>query len=57
MNRANRIGQSNRLLVYRLVVRASVEERILQLAKKKLMLDQLFVNKSGSQKEVEVILR
>ncbi|KAL4578136.1 hypothetical protein LXL04_014255 [Taraxacum kok-saghyz] len=57
MNRAHRIGQSNRLLVYRLVVRASVEERILQLAKKKLMLDQLFVNKGGSQKEVEDILR
>ncbi|CAN6457320.1 unnamed protein product [Victoria cruziana] len=57
MNRAHRIGQSNRLLVYRLVVRASVEERILQLAKKKLMLDQLFVNKAESQKEVEDILR
>ncbi|XP_061360482.1 protein CHROMATIN REMODELING 4 [Gastrolobium bilobum] len=57
MNRAHRIGQSNRLLVYRLVVRASVEERILQLAKKKLMLDQLFVNKSGSQKEVEDIIK
>ncbi|BAF21619.1 Os07g0497000, partial [Oryza sativa Japonica Group] len=57
MNRAHRIGQSNRLLVYRLVVRASVEERILHLAKKKLMLDQLFVNKSESQKEVEDIIR
>ncbi|XP_077244441.1 protein CHROMATIN REMODELING 4-like [Tasmannia lanceolata] len=57
MNRAHRIGQSKRLLVYRLVVRASVEERILQHAKKKLMLDQLFVNKSDSQKEVEDILR
>ncbi|KAM2904936.1 hypothetical protein COP2_004596 [Malus domestica] len=57
MNRAHRIGQSKRLLVYRLVVRASVEERILQLAKKKLMLDQLFVNKSGSQKEVEDIIK
>ncbi|XP_045826847.1 protein CHROMATIN REMODELING 4 [Trifolium pratense] len=57
MNRAHRIGQSNRLLVYRLVVRASVEERILQLAKKKLMLDQLFKGKSGSQKEVEDILK
>ncbi|XP_010536742.1 PREDICTED: protein CHROMATIN REMODELING 4-like isoform X2 [Tarenaya hassleriana] len=57
MNRAHRIGQSKRLLVYRLVVRASVEERILQLAKKKKMLDQLFVNKSGSQKEVVDILR
>ncbi|KAK7260476.1 hypothetical protein RIF29_26552 [Crotalaria pallida] len=57
MNRAHRIGQSKRLLVYRLVVRASVEERILQLAKKKLMLDQLFVNKSENQKEIEGILK
>ncbi|KAI3700239.1 hypothetical protein L2E82_44860 [Cichorium intybus] len=57
MNRAHRIGQSNRLLVYRLFVRASVEERMLQLAKKKLMLDHLFVNKSGTQKEVEDIIK
>lgn len=57
MNRAHRIGQSNRLLVYRLVVRASVEERILQLAKKKLMLDHLFVNKIVSPKDMEDILR
>ncbi|KAL2524732.1 Protein CHROMATIN REMODELING 4 [Abeliophyllum distichum] len=57
MNRAHRIGQSNRLLVYRFFVRSSVEERILQLAKKKLMLDQIFVNKSGSPKEVESILK
>ncbi|OIW00661.1 hypothetical protein TanjilG_09630 [Lupinus angustifolius] len=57
MNRAHRIGQSKRLLVYRLVVRASVEERILQLAKKKLMLDQLFINKSENQKEIEGILK
>lgn len=35
MNRAHQIGQSETLLVYRLVVRASVEERILQLARKK----------------------
>ncbi|XP_024393478.1 protein CHROMATIN REMODELING 4 isoform X4 [Physcomitrium patens] len=57
MNRAHRIGQSKTLLVYRLVVRASVEERILQLARKKLMLEYLFANKSGSQKEVEDIIR
>lgn len=57
MNRAHRIGQSKTLLVYRMVVRASVEERILQLAKKKLMLDHLFASKSGSQKDVEDIIR
>jgi SNF2 family DNA or RNA helicase len=57
ISRAHRIGQTNELAVYRLMVRASVEERILQLAKKKLMLDQLFVSKSSSQKEVEDIIK
>ncbi|KAL3687398.1 hypothetical protein R1sor_013707 [Riccia sorocarpa] len=57
MNRAHRIGQSKTLLVYRLVTRSSVEERILHLAKKKLMLDHLFANKSSSQKEVQDIIR
>jgi hypothetical protein len=57
MNRAHRIGQSKTLLVYRFVVRASVEERILQLAKKKLMLDHLFVSNSGCQKELDDILK
>eukprot|EP00897_Mesotaenium_endlicherianum_P006357 jgi/Mesen1/574/ME000107S10816 len=47
MNRAHRIGQSKRLLVYRMVVRASVEERILQLAQKKLLLTHLFADKSA----------
>lgn len=58
MNRAHRIGQSKRLIVYRLVVRASVEERILQLAKRKLLLDHLLAgtknsaaSSSGSGKE------
>ncbi|XP_024519337.1 protein CHROMATIN REMODELING 4 isoform X2 [Selaginella moellendorffii] len=57
MNRAHRIGQSKKLLVYRLLVRGSVEERILHLAKKKLELEQLFASKSGSQKEIEDILQ
>ena len=47
MNRAHRIGQSKRLIVYRLVVRASVEERILQLAKRKLLLDHLLAGNKG----------
>eukprot|EP00976_Prorocentrum_cordatum_P114505 1195857-Prorocentrum_minimum.AAC.11 len=36
-------AQEKRLLVYRLTTRATVEERILHLAKKKLMLERLFV--------------
>lgn len=43
INRAHRIGQEKRLLVYRLTSRATVEERILHLAKKKLLLERLFV--------------
>lgn len=57
MNRAHRIGQSNTLLVFRFFVRASVEERILQLAKKKLMLEQIFEDKSELPKKVNDILR
>lgn len=57
MNRAHQIGQSKSLLVYRLVVRASVEERILQLARKTSMAEYLFANKSGSPKDVKDIIR
>ena len=56
MNRAHQIGQSKTPLVYRLAVRGTVEERILQLARKKLMVEHLFANKSGSQKDVEDII-
>eukprot|EP00898_Chlorokybus_atmophyticus_P003858 jgi/Chlat1/4473/Chrsp29S04570 len=58
MNRAHRIGQSKRLLVYRFVTKATVEERIIQLAQKKLELDHLFQDRSRhAAKEVEDILR
>jgi hypothetical protein len=49
-------GFSNNLLLYCLVVCASIKDWILKLAKEKLMLDQLFANKSDFQKEVEDIL-
>ena len=39
LSRAHRIGQKNNVLVYRLVCKDSVEERIMEQAKKKLMLD------------------
>eukprot|EP00899_Mesostigma_viride_P026443 jgi/Mesvir1/6984/Mv09124-RA.1 len=58
MNRAHRIGQSKRLLVYRLVTRASVEERILSLAKRKLALDRLFQKPSAASiAQVEDVLK
>ncbi|XP_024369738.1 protein CHROMATIN REMODELING 4 isoform X4 [Physcomitrium patens] len=57
MNCACRIGQSKTLQIYRLVVRASVEERILHLGRKQLTLEYLRASTSGSQKEVEDIIR
>ncbi|XP_052227577.1 chromodomain-helicase-DNA-binding protein Mi-2 homolog isoform X2 [Dreissena polymorpha] len=63
-SRAHRIGQANRVLIYRFVTRASVEERITQVAKKKMMLQHLVVrpgvgNKttSMSKQELDDILK
>ncbi|XP_025081586.1 chromodomain-helicase-DNA-binding protein 4-like isoform X2 [Pomacea canaliculata] len=63
-SRAHRIGQANKVMIYRFVTRASVEERITQVAKKKMMLTHLVVrpglgNKGGqmSKKEMDDILK
>ncbi|PFX26138.1 chromodomain-helicase-DNA-binding protein 4-like isoform X3 [Stylophora pistillata] len=50
-SRAHRIGQNNKVMIYRFVTRASVEERITQVAKKKMMLTHLVVRPGlGSNK-------
>ncbi|XP_068699252.1 chromodomain-helicase-DNA-binding protein 4-like isoform X3 [Montipora foliosa] len=64
-SRAHRIGQNNKVMIYRFVTRASVEERITQVAKKKMMLTHLVVrpglgsNKSAvmSKSELNDILK
>lgn len=63
-SRAHRIGQSNKVMIYRFVTRASVEERITQVAKKKMMLTHLVVrpgmgsrNAVMSKQELDDILR
>ena len=39
LSRAHRIGQKKNVLVYRLICKDSVEERIMEQGKKKMMLD------------------
>ncbi|XP_063720440.1 chromodomain-helicase-DNA-binding protein 4-like isoform X2 [Symsagittifera roscoffensis] len=43
LSRAHRIGQANKVMIYRFVTRNTVEERITQVAKKKMMLTHLVV--------------
>ena len=62
-SRAHRIGQANKVMIYRFVTRGSVEERITQVAKKKMMLTHLVVrpgmgNKNTmSKQELDDILK
>merc|ERR1719242_2832262 len=66
-SRAHRIGQQNKVMIYRFVTRNTVEERVTQVAKKKMMLTHLVVqpgmNTPGggksnlSKKEIDDILK
>ncbi|XP_029437894.1 chromodomain-helicase-DNA-binding protein 3 isoform X1 [Rhinatrema bivittatum] len=58
-SRAHRIGQARKVMIYRFVTRASVEERITQVAKRKMMLTHLVVrpglgSKAGSMSKQEL---
>uniref|UniRef100_A0A668UPH6 DNA helicase n=1 Tax=Oreochromis aureus TaxID=47969 RepID=A0A668UPH6_OREAU len=58
-SRAHRIGQNRKVMIYRFVTKASVEERITQVAKKKMMLTHLVVrpglgSKMGSMSKQEL---
>lgn len=64
LSRAHRIGQANKVMIYRFVTRSSVEERITQVAKKKMMLTHLVVRPGMggrsaqlSKKELDDILK
>ncbi|KAL3318137.1 choline dehydrogenase 4 [Cichlidogyrus casuarinus] len=64
-SRAHRIGQANKVMIYRFVTRNTVEERVTQVAKKKMMLTHLVVRpgmggKTGpqmSKQELDDILK
>jgi SNF2 family DNA or RNA helicase len=42
-SRAHRIGQKNKVMIYRFVTKNTVEEHVTQVAKKKMMLTHLVV--------------
>ena len=55
-SRSHRIGQKNKVMIYRFVTRNSIEERLTQMAKKKMMLTHLVVRSgmgSGSRAAAE----
>ncbi|XP_044007966.1 chromodomain-helicase-DNA-binding protein Mi-2 homolog isoform X3 [Aphidius gifuensis] len=63
-SRAHRIGQANKVMIYRFVTRNSVEERVTQVAKRKMMLTHLVVRpgmggkgSNFSKQELDDILR
>ena len=63
-SRAHRLGQKEKVMIYRFVTRASVEERVTQVAKRKMMLTHLVVRPgmgarqaSFSKKDLDDILR
>ena len=56
LSRAHRLGQANKVLILRLVTRWSVEERIVQIAKKKMMMEHLVVRKMTPGASFQVIM-
>ncbi|MCO5574577.1 hypothetical protein L7F22_028365 [Adiantum nelumboides] len=62
MARAHRLGQTNKVMIYRLVTRGTIEERMMQMTKKKMVLEHLVVGRLKhqqvlNQRELDDILR
>ncbi|XP_068476124.1 CHD3-type chromatin-remodeling factor PICKLE-like isoform X2 [Phaseolus vulgaris] len=61
MARAHRLGQTRKVMVYRLITRGTIEEKMIQMTKKKMVLEHLVVGKLQSenikQEELDDIVR
>ncbi|KAG8625334.1 hypothetical protein KVT40_007085 [Elsinoe batatas] len=49
LSRAHRIGQKNKVLCFQLVTRASAEEKIIQIGRKKMALDHVLIEKMDEE--------
>jgi len=62
MARAHRLGQTNKVMIFRLVNRGTIDERMMQMTKKKMILEHLVVGRLKTQaglnqEELDDILR
>ncbi|XP_027333357.1 CHD3-type chromatin-remodeling factor PICKLE [Abrus precatorius] len=61
MARAHRLGQINKVMIYRLITRGTIEERMIQMTKQKMVLEHLVVGRlkaqNINQEELDDIIR
>lgn len=61
MARAHRLGQTNKVMIYRLITRGTIEEKMMQMTKKKMILEHLVVGRlktqTVNQEELDDIIR
>ncbi|KAI3737951.1 hypothetical protein L2E82_27969 [Cichorium intybus] len=61
MARAHRLGQKNKVMIFRLITRGTIEERMMEMTKKKMVLEHLVVgklkNQNINQEELDDIIR
>ncbi|XP_059290027.1 CHD3-type chromatin-remodeling factor PICKLE-like [Lycium ferocissimum] len=61
MARAHRLGQTNKVMIFRLISRGTIEERMMQMTKKKMILEHLVVGRlkaqNINQEELDDIIR
>ncbi|XP_045799661.1 CHD3-type chromatin-remodeling factor PICKLE-like [Trifolium pratense] len=61
MARAHRLGQTNKVLIYRLITRGTIEERMMEITKRKMVLEHLVVGgmkgQNINQEELDDIIR
>ena len=56
LSRAHRIGQKNKVLVFQLMTKDSAEEKIVQIGRKKMALDQALIESIGAEDDAGVDL-